>query len=159
MAVPAVTDVKERILAALVYILPLIYSLPFGLPLIKDFPVLSVLYTPLSPLISLYYGFPFAGTIIFFALFFAVVRNSNVSHFIRFNTLQVILLDILLIVCGLVLDILKQGFPADNLLMLTLFNTIFLGSVAASIYGIVQSARGIYAELPGIAEATYSQVR
>ncbi|MCU0536812.1 MAG: hypothetical protein MUD14_23230 [Hydrococcus sp. Prado102] len=159
MAVPSVTDVKERILASLVYILPLLYGLPFGLPLLKDFPILSAIYLPLSPLISLYYGLPFAGTIIFFALFFAVVRNPNVSHFIRFNTLQVILLDIVLIVGGIVLDILKPGFPANSLLMLTLFNTVFLGTVAASIYGIVQSARGFYAELPGIAEAAYSQVR
>jgi hypothetical protein len=159
MAVPGVTDTKERILAALVYILPLIYALPFGLPLIKDFPILSALYIPLSPLISLYYGLPFAGTIIFFVLFFAVVRNERVSHFIRFNTLQVILLDILLILCGLVLEILKQGFGPNSLLVLTLLNTIFLGTIAAGIYGIVQSAKGFYAEIPGISEAVYSQVR
>jgi hypothetical protein len=159
MAAPSVTDPKDRILAALVYILPLIYALPFGLPLLKDFPILSTLYLPLSPLISLYYGLPFAGTIIFFALYFAVVRNDRVNHFIRFNTLQVILLDILLIVSNLILDILKQGFTPHNLLVLTLFNTVFLGVIAASIYGIVQSARGFYAELPGISEAAYSQVR
>jgi hypothetical protein len=159
MTVPAVSEAKDRFLAALVYILPLIYGLPFGISLLRDFPILGVLYAPLSPIISLYYGLPFAGMIIFFALFFAVVRNDKVSHFIRFNTMQVILLDILLIVSGLVLDILKQGLPSDSLLSLTLINTVFLGTLAAAFYGIVQSARGFYAEIPGISEAAYSQVR
>jgi hypothetical protein len=159
MVTPQVSEPKDRILAALVYILPLIYGLPFGLQLLKDFPILSTLYLPLSPIISLYYGLPFAGTIIFFVLYFAIVRNERISHFIRFNTLQVILLDILLIVGGLILDILKQGFPPNSLIILALLNTVFLGTVAASIFGIVQSARGLYAEIPGISEAAYSQVR
>jgi uncharacterized membrane protein len=159
MTAPSVTEAKERILGAIVYILPLIYGLPFGLPLLKQFPILSTLYLPLSPIISLYYGLPFTGIIIFFVLFFAVVRNDKVSHFIRFNAMQVILLDILLILGGLVLDILKQGFQPNSLLVLTLLNTVFLGTLAASFYGIVQSARGFYAELPGISETAYSQIR
>ncbi|AFY78451.1 MAG: hypothetical protein IGR93_20220 [Hydrococcus sp. C42_A2020_068] len=159
MAAPGVTEAKDRVLAALIYILPLIYGLPFGIPLLKDFPILSTLYVPLSPLISLYYGFPLMGIIIFFVLLFAVVRNERVSHFIRFNAMQVILLNILLFIGNLIFAILEQGFSPNSLLVLTLLNTVFLGTVAASIYGMVQSARGVYAELPGIAEAAYSQVR
>ncbi|OKH19465.1 hypothetical protein NIES593_20930 [Hydrococcus rivularis NIES-593] len=159
MAAPGVTEAKDRVLAALIYILPLIYGLPFGIPLLKDFPILSTLYVPLSPLISLYYGFPLMGIIIFFVLLFAVVRNERVSHFIRFNAMQVILLNILLFIGNLIFAILEQGFSPNSLLILTLLNTVFLGTVGASIYGMVQSARGFYAELPGIAEAAYSQVR
>lgn len=158
MTTPATTDIKERILAALVYILPLIYVLPFGVSLLKQMPFLKWLYVPLSPIISLYYGLPFGGLIIFFVLFFAVVRNERVSRFIRYNTLQTILIDIALILCGLVLQILETGISSQNLLILTLNNTIFLGTFAACIFGMIQSFRGYYAEIPSLSEAVYSQL-
>ena len=152
------TDTKDRVFGALVYLLPLIYVLPFGEFLLRQIPLLAIIYLPLQPLISLYYGFPFAGIIIFFVLFLAVVRNSRVSHFIRFNTMQAILLDIFLILVGLVLQILVRGIGV-NLLTETIYNVIFLGTLAACFYGIVQSARGQYAEIPTISEAAYAQVR
>ncbi|ACK70425.1 conserved hypothetical protein [Gloeothece citriformis PCC 7424] len=158
MTTPATTEVKDRILAALVYILPLIYALPFGVSLLKQIPFLGLIYLPLSPLISLYYSLPFAGLIIFFVLFFAVVRNERVSRFIRFNTLQAILIDIALILCGLILPIFGQVLAGENLLVLTLNNTVFLGTLTACIFGIIQSARGFYAEIPAISEAVYAQL-
>lgn len=158
MTNPQKTEVLDRILASLVYILPLIYALPLGISLLKQIPFLGLIYLPLSPIISLYYGFPFAGMIIFLVLFFAVVRNQQVSYFIRFNTLQAILIDIALILCNLVLQIFGQGLGANSLFILTLNNTIFLGTLVACIYGIIQSARGVYAEIPSISEAVYSQL-
>ena len=152
------TDTKDRIFGALVYLLPLIYVLPFGQFLIRQFPFLSIVYAPLSPLIAIYYGIPFAGIIIFFVLFLAVVRNEKVSHFIRFNTMQAILLDILLVLCGFLLQILGRGLGV-NLFIETLYNVIFIGTLAACFYSIIQSALGRYAEIPTISEAAYSQVR
>lgn len=151
------TDVKDKIFASLVYALPLIDGLPFGQFLFEQIPQLAILYLPLQPLIAVYYGFPLAGLIIFFLLFLLVVRNDRISHFIRFNTMQAILIDILLILCGFILRFLLQGLGA-NLLTETLFNVVFLGSIAASIYSIVQSAMGKYAEIPTISQAVYSQV-
>lgn len=151
------TDVKDRIFAALVYLLPLIYVLPFGMFLLKQIPALSIIYLPLQPLISIYYGFPFAGIIIFFVLFFAVIRNQNISRFIRFNTMQAILIDILLILFNLVLGVITRG-TGGNFLVETVYNVIFLGTLAACFYSIVQSARGQYAEIPTISEAAASQV-
>ena len=153
------TDTKDRIFAALVYLLPLIYVLPFGMSLLIQFPLLGFIYLPLQPLISIYYGFPLAGIIIFFVLFLAVVRNQRISHFIRFNTMQSILLDILLVLCSLALGVLGRGLGSNSLLILTLKNTIFLGTLAACFYSIIQSALGRYAEIPTISEAAYSQVR
>lgn len=158
MTTPVTTEVKDRILAALVYTLPLIYALPFGVSLLKQIPFLGLIYLPLSPLISLFYTLPFAGLIIFFVLFFAVVRNERVSRFIRFNTLQAILIDIALILCSLVLQILGQALAGDSLLVLTLNNTIFLGTITACIFGMIQSGRGLYPEIPAISEAVYSQL-
>ncbi|MFB6276320.1 MAG: Tic20 family protein [Halothece sp.] len=155
-------EIQDRFFAALPYILPLIYVLPFGMSLLQQFPFLGFIYIPLQPVLQLYYGFPFAGLIIFFVLIFAVVRNENISHFIRFNTMQAILLDILLILIRFAGQILGSGLNAGsggNLLAETLSNTVFLGVLAACLFSIVQSARGIYAELPAISEAVHGQVR
>jgi len=153
-------EIQDRFFAALPYILPLIYVLPFGTFLFRQFPILQFIYAPLQPVIQIYYGFPFAGLIIFFVLLFAVVRNENISHFIRFNTMQAILIDILLVLIRFGTQILGAGLRSGGgLLIETFFNMIFIGTLAASIYGIVQSARGIYAEIPAISEAVHGQVR
>lgn len=146
----------DRIAAAAAYILPLIYALQFGRFLIGQFPVLQYIYLPLLPFISII-SFPFAGIIIFFALFLGVVRNERISHFIRFNTMQAILIDIAIILIGFIVSIL--GGALGGLLVETLFNTVFLAVLIACGYSIIQSGLGKYAEIPGISEAAYSQVR
>lgn len=152
------TTVGDRIFACLPYLLPLIVGLQFGEFLLRQFPFLQVLFIPLLPLLSLYYSFPFAGLIIFFVLLFAVVRNENISHFIRFNTMQAILIDILLVVASLVFGLVVKGIQVP-LVAETLYNMLFLGTLAAVVYSVVQSAMGRYAEIPTISDAVHMQVR
>lgn len=151
-------DPKDRIFGALVYIIPLLDALPFGSFLIKQFPQLALIYLPLQPLINIYYNVPFASFILFLVLFFAVVRNTNISHFIRFNAMQCILIGILLSLFGLIIQTIFPGLGV-NLLTETLVNFAFLGALVACGYSIVQSILGRYAEIPTISEAAYSQVR
>jgi uncharacterized membrane protein len=87
----------------------------------------------------------------------AVVRNPRISHFIRFNTMQAILIDILVYLLGLLLGFVARGLGA-NLVVETLFNVVFLGAFAACVYSIIQSVIGKYADIPTISEAAYSQV-
>jgi uncharacterized membrane protein len=155
---------SDRIFASLSYLLPLIevtgLLLQIGLQktLFGQFPALTVFLVPLFPLIQIYFGIPFLGLIIFFALFLLVVRNEKISHFIRFNTMQAILLDIVLFLCSIVLQILRP-VPSTGFAIETLANTIFLGVVAAVVYAVVQSLLGRYAEIPAISDAVYMQVR
>lgn len=146
--------VKDRIFAALPYLLPLISGLMFGRFLFTQFPALQVIFVPLMPVLLVYTTIPFASLIIFFALFLLVVRNERIPHFIRFNTLQAILIDIVLAVCSYILPLLGRGFVAE-----TLSNVIFLATLAACGYSVVQSLLGRYAEIPPISEAVYMQVR
>ncbi|MBD0328229.1 MAG: hypothetical protein ICV68_17550, partial [Pyrinomonadaceae bacterium] len=99
-----------------------------------------------------------ASLIIFFALYLGVVRNENISHFIRFNAMQAILLDIVLMLCGLVLPIFSNGLQVA-LIAETLYNMVFLGAFAAFVYAVVQSLLGRYAEIPPLSDAVYMQVR
>jgi hypothetical protein len=152
------TTVSDRIFACLPYLLPLIDGLDFGGFLFKQFPALQLVFMPLQPLIDIYSGIPFAGFIIFLALYLGVVRNENISHFIRFNTMQAILLDIILMLCGLVVPILARGLQVKFVIE-TLFNMIFLGILAAFIYSVAQSLMGRYAEIPTLSDAVHMQVR
>jgi hypothetical protein len=131
---------------------------PFGRFLLRQFPILGLIYLPLQPLLALYYGVQFASLIIFFVVYFAVVRNERINHLIRFNAMQAILIGIILTLISLVFRILAVVLTS-SLLVETLFNIIFLGTLVASIYSIIQSLVGRYAELPGISEASYFQVR
>ncbi|MDJ1183171.1 Tic20 family protein [Roseofilum casamattae] len=153
------TTVADRIFACLPYLLPLLYGLPFGISLMQQFPILALLLIPLAPLMQIYSSIPFAGLIIFFALFMLVVRNTNINHFIRFNTMQAILIDIVLVLCSLVMNYLLQPVLRGGLALETLNNTIFLGVLVAVGYAIAQSIMGRYAEIPTISEAAYTQVR
>lgn len=151
------TTVSDRIFASLPYLLPLIDGLAFGRFLFAQFPALGLLFVPLAPLMQIY-SLPFASLVIFFALYLGVVRNENISHFIRFNAMQAILLDIVLMLCGLVLPLLTRGVQIAFIAE-TLYNMVFLGVLAAFVYAVAQSALGRYAEIPPISDAVYMQVR
>ena len=152
------TTVKDRIFACLPYLLPLVEGLGFGGSLFQQFPALQVILIPLSPVLAIYGGIPFSGLIIFFALFMLVVRNEKIAHFIRFNTMQAILLSIVLTLCSLLLRVLNP-VPGINFATETLANTIFIGLLLAVVYSVAQTIMGRYAEIPAISDAVYMQVR
>jgi hypothetical protein len=174
MTVRGTTTPQERIFGTLPYLLPMVEALVFGSFFFKQFPqVGAVIITVLYPVIALYSAFPLMGLIIFFALFMLVVRNENLPHFIRFNTLQAIMLMICLSICKVLLfsvigpliglailpglQVAVAG-PAE-FLMEILFNFIFFGVFAAAIYSIVQVIRGHYPDIPTLSEMVYMQVR
>ena len=154
-----VTDAKDRSFGALIYLFPLVYSLPFGIALLSQFPWLYQFFSPLVVIYGLTNSLPFASLIIFFGLWFAVVRNENVSYFLRFNGMQAILMNILQILFSLIMGIVAPAFGAQGLLTETLTNTIFMGSVVACFYCIFRSIQGQYAEIPALSEAASSQIR
>ena len=152
------TTIKDRLFACLPYALPLVSVIPFGVFLIRQFPILELLFLPLTPVLFIYSVIPFADFIIFFLLFLLVVRNEKIIHFIRFNAMQAILLSIALALCSLLLRVLMPAL-GQNLITETIFTIIFFSTLAACGYSIFQSLSGRYAEIPTISEAVYAQVR
>jgi hypothetical protein len=154
------TTPADRIFACLPYLLPLIDALLFfSAPFFRQFPELMFLFAPIAPIAGLYRGIPFMGLIIFVALFMLVVRNENISRFIRFNTMQAIMLDIILIICNLIFTLLLSQIFTGGLLLDTIYNVVFLGTLAAVIYSVIQCALGRYAEIPTLSDAVHMQVR
>ena len=154
MSLRGSTSPQDRAFACLPYLLPLIDSMRFSIPFLSQF--LPAALVPALAISSLTSGF--VGLIVFFALYLGVVRNEKIPHFIRFNAMQAILLDIILILCGLLFSVLAPG-GGGGLIVETLNNVVFLGAIAAIIYSIVQSVLGRYAEIPTLSEAVYMQVR
>ena len=95
----------------------------------------------------------------FILLLTLVVRNTNISHFIRFNTMQAILLDIVLILGQIILSMVLVPTLGTGLFVDTILNVVLLGILGAIVYSVVQTIRGQYAEIPTLSEAVYMQVR
>ena len=147
----------QRLLAALAYLLPWSDALPFGQSLFGLFPVLQWLSLPAFPVLLLQQAVPFGGFVLFLVLFLAVVRNGRVPYLIRFNVLQAILIDILLILISLVFSVLLAPLGAGFALR-TLSNTVFLGALLLVAFAVVQSLRGQEAEVPSLSEAVRMQL-
>ncbi|AGY58106.1 Tic20 family protein [Gloeobacter kilaueensis] len=153
------TSPSDRIFASLPYLLPMAAALPYGVQLLEQLGLTAIVQL-LAPVMFLNSGF--IGLAVFIALFALVVNNPNISHFIRFNVFQSLLVGIILSLLSLVLPLLIKMFiflPGIDVINQTLSNTLFLGVFALGIYGIVQSLLGRYAEVPTISEVVYSQLR
>jgi hypothetical protein len=170
------STVQDRIFACLLYLIPLLEVLLFGVYLFEQIPFLEWLFVPLVPLLPIYFftigGFQIVALAIFLAVFIGVVQNQQLRHFLRFNAMQSLLLAVtvylfstMLRLLGILRPILPLGFSVQvspepqPIMLVLLFHTIFLGTVAASFYSIFKSARGLYGEIPIISDAVYMQVR
>ena len=147
----------QRLLGLLAYLLPWSDALSFGRELYNLFPWISYLALPATPVLLLGRSIPFGGFLLFLVLFLVVVRNPNVPYYLRFNVLQAILLDILLVVLALAFNVLLS--PLGNSLMIrTLNNTVFIGALVLVLYASIQCARGKEADLPTLSEAVRMQL-
>ncbi len=147
----------QRLLAAAAYLLPWSDAIPFGRALFGLFPALQWLTLPALPIAVVEQAVPFGGLVLFLVLYLAVVRNARVPYGIRFNVLQAILIDIVLVLVGLVFQVLLNPLGGGFALR-TLSNTVFLGALVVVAFGVVQNLRGKDADLPTISEAVRMQL-
>lgn len=153
-------DIPDRVIGALPYLLPLFDGLRYGKFVFMQFPAFANLLLPLQPLLNLYFSVPFASIAIFFAVYLGIINNQSLSRFTRFNAMQAVLLDIILILPGLfesVLNIRPSGGVGLQL-YITLYNTIFLFLFACVTIGIGSCMAGKSARLPLVSDAADAQV-
>lgn len=152
----------QRLLAVAAYLLPWRHGMAFGGGLAQAFPTLNPLFNalalPVFPLVAVENLLPFGGLVIFLGLYLGVVRNQRVPYAIRFNVLQAILLDIVLVLLSLVLSLLTGLPTAAGFALRTLDDTVFLGTLLVIGYCLVQGLRGLEPELPTVSEAVRMQL-
>ncbi len=152
----------NRLWGSLPYLLPLVSALPLGFVpsgLFVSLPGLIPIFAPLLRLMPLATGW--LGIGIFFALLFFVIRNSRVAHFVRFNTIQALLLNIALFLVQVLMQVFGMLFGSLGLaaIISILATTALLGVIAITVYAWVQNVRGHYAEVPVLTDAAYAWIR
>lgn len=153
-------DIQDKVLAAMPYLLPFLDSFGYGRFLFYQFPQITRVIAPISPLVQLYASVPFAPLICFFAVYLGIVQNQRWSRFVRFNGMQAMLLDILLILPRLVEQVFSTPTGGWALqAYITAQNTIWIFIAVCVLYGIVSSLLGQAARIPLVADAAEQQVR
>ncbi|MEB3261802.1 MAG: Tic20 family protein [Cyanobacteriota bacterium] len=147
----------QRLLAAAAYVLPWSDAIPFGRALFGLFPALQWLSVPALPVALLEQAVPFGGLVLFLVLYLAVVRNAQVPYAIRFNVLQAILIDIVLVLVSLAFQLLLSPL-GGGFAYRTLSNTVFLAALVLVAFGVIQNLRGKEADLPTLSEAVRMQL-
>jgi hypothetical protein len=149
--------VWQRLLGVLVYMLPWSDAIPFGSHLMNQFPWLQWLTLPALPLVLLERGIPLGNLLVFFVLFLAVARNPNVPYFLRFNTLQAILVDIVVVLLGYGFQLLITPL-GNGLILRTLGSTVLLGVLAVVLFALIECVQGREPDLPGLSQAVRMQL-
>ena len=159
------TDYKDRFFGAIVYLFALKDAVGLGAILLLALPSLSPILSPFMNVlnillipVNLIYAVigtaipgGFGSLVVFFVLIIAVVQNEKISYFIRFNTMQSILIGIAL---SLILIV------SNSLGVLSLIGgLVFLIAAPICLYCIVQCALGNYPEIPNFSRFVYEQVR
>eukprot|EP00210_Caulerpa_lentillifera_P005587 g5344.t1 len=146
-----------RAMSAFMYLVPWIDAVAMGREVYHKFPVTIYLYFASSPFFRVYYLNNFAPLVIFFLMFLAIVKNKKLSHFVRFNCMQAIMLDI-----GVMLfTILHTYFPAEIRWswLLTCFDMLsWVCCMSTILYCVFFTLKGSYADIPYVSEAVYIQV-
>ena len=147
----------QRLLAVLAYLLPWGDGVEFGGYLFSLYPPLQWLALPALPVVVLRKMVPFGGFLLFLVLYLAVVRNQKVPYYLRFQVLQAILIDIVLVVVSLAFSVLLAPLGA-GFAVRTLSNTVFLGLLVLVAFAVVECLRGRQAEIPSLSEAVRMQL-
>lgn len=160
-------DYLDRLYASLPYILPIAAVVVFGAFLFLQFPPLMTAFLPVlyvNKILSIsIIDFISIRFVAWFCVFIFVVRSYKVNHFIRFNAMQALLLDIIVALMGALTELLSMIFGklAFFPFMLQIIASVtFLGITAASAYSVFECIRGKYADkIPVISDVGYSQIR
>tara|TARA_Y100001968_G_scaffold311163_1_gene332934 strand:+ start:13268 stop:13729 length:462 start_codon:yes stop_codon:yes gene_type:complete len=149
--------ISQRLIALLIYMLPWSDSLDFGRYLFIDFPFLRFIAIPALPLIIIQQALPFGGLILFLLLFLLIIRNPKMSYFLRFNSLQSILINIIIILINYTFQLIIEPL-GNGLLIRTLSSTVIVGVLSIIIFCIYECLNGREPDLPIISEAVKIQL-
>tara|TARA_Y100001968_G_scaffold328530_1_gene375882 strand:- start:29 stop:487 length:459 start_codon:yes stop_codon:yes gene_type:complete len=149
--------IAGKILAILLYMIPWSDCLGFGIHLYIKYPFTQIIQIPAIPIILIEKSIPFGNLLLFLSIFIGLVRNNQVSYFLRFNALQSLLLSIGIIITTFIFQIFFSVF--ENTLIIRTFSSTLLISLLATItYCVLSCFQGNEPNLPGISKAAKMQL-
>jgi Chloroplast import apparatus Tic20-like len=161
------TSPLERFYGCLPYALPMSAVVGMGIFLFSQIPGLQesyFLFFELAKILNFGIVPPILNIriVVWICLFTLVVRNERFKHFLRFNTMQALMIDIIITLVALVIELIGRGFggvPFFGIFVLSVFTATFLAVNAAFIYAVVQNIRGLYPEIPMVSDIAYHHTR
>jgi uncharacterized membrane protein len=147
----------ERVVAALVYIIPALDAIAVTLSLFKWWSSLSWTWFLLEPISTFYYSSSFTPLIIFFVVFLAIVRNKKFHHLVRFHAMQAVMIDIVIMLANIIRMYLPPEFRW-SMYMVVLDRFLGATILATLAYCIGYAIQGQYADIPYVSNAVYIQV-
>lgn len=107
--------------------------------------------------IEYYWGHQMVPLVLFFLVFLAIVKNKRLHHFVRFNAMQAMMLDILIMLPTVV----NAYIPAElfwTVLGMGFTSICFMGMFIALAYAVIFTLAGKYADIPFVSDSVYMQV-
>ena len=148
-------DAVERLIAAVVYLLPCADGFPYGAYIYNSVPPVGQIAYAVLPAVNAFQNLPFVGLVLFIGLS-AFSRNAGLSRFVRFNIQQALLLDISLLIPSFLSGAGKM-FPIE--LQAAGNNFVFYYAALVVLYSWVSVAQGKQPDqVPIISEAANMQI-
>jgi uncharacterized membrane protein len=153
-------SIQERVVATVPFLVPMLHGLDYGKFALAQNQWLLSLLSPLGNIRRLYSTVPFLSLAVFFAIYIGIINQRETwSRYVRFNAMQAILLDIVLILPGVFEQVLRPPTSGFGLtLYINAYNTIFFSVLACWLYGSGSCLLGRTARLPLVADAADQQV-
>ena len=146
-----------KLLGILLYMIPWADCLSFGNHLFLKYPFTQIIQIPAIPIIIIERSLPFGNLLLFIAIFIGLVRNNKVSYFLRFNALQSLLINIVIIISNFIFDIFFNPF-SSTLIIRTFSTTLLISLFSIIAYCVWSCTQGNEPNLPVISEATKLQL-
>jgi len=150
----------ERLMSALPYVLPFFNAFTYGRYLFYMYPAVKAVVRPILPAVASFHSLPFASMIAFFGIYIGIINNRNMSKFVRFNGMQALLLDIMLVIPRLLETVLTpptSGWGLQVYINSQSFIWIFI--CAWVLFGVFNALTGTYGRIPFVGDAADAQIR
>ncbi len=150
-------SIGAKILGVLLYMIPWSDCLTFGNHLYIKYPLTQIIQIPAIPILLIERSIPFGSLLLFLAIFIGLVRNSQVSYFLRFNALQSLLINIAIIIVSFIFEIVFSPF-SNSLFIRTFSSTLLISLFSVIIFCVWSCTQGNEPDLPIISQATKMQL-
>ena len=132
-------------------------ALIYGQSIFNNVPIIKLSIIPTLPILIIKQNLPIGNLLILLLLLLGIVKNQNISYFIRLNTMQSILLNIILIIFSY-LKVFLITISVERVILEGLETTIFILSLTIITFCAIQCCRGMEADIPGISNSAKIQI-
>ncbi|KAL5731986.1 hypothetical protein ACHQM5_004657 [Ranunculus cassubicifolius] len=147
----------DRLISILSYFIPFLGGLSYGYHLFAAFPMLEYVFNPLVPIVGFYKSIPHANLLTFMGLYVGIVRDRKFSRYARFNALQALFLEFLMVVPSL-LNLVFTGEGIGFKLIQGVHSTVFVALVAYFLYTVGFCLFGKIPRFPYVTDAMDSRL-